>query len=152
MTEVRYIQTLALGAIEDPDGEAYYRRICRWYSREFSTPLDTVINDLPEKEVLLHYYEDMYYTLYHNETEEGQMRYYQLRSAILRTDKDIVEEELTEEEDDAWAQEMVEQIQREEEALKAKKGQKTQPKQEPKPQTHKPNLINEDFNISVKGE
>lgn len=152
MTEVRYIQILALGAIEEPDGEAYYRRICRWYSREFSTPLDTVINDISEKDVLLHYYEDMYYGLYHDESEEGQMRYFQLRSAILRTDKNIVEEELTEEEDDQWAQEMVEQIRQEEEALKAKKAQKTQPKQDDRLSDQKPNLINEDFNVTVKGE
>lgn len=148
MSEVRDIQILALGNIEDPDGEAYYRRICRWYSREFSTPLDTVLNDIPEKDVLLHYYEDLYHNLYNDESEEGQMRYIQLRDAILRTDKDVVEEEIQEEEDDDWANEMIEQIRREEEEMRTKKAKKT----ETKVATDKPNIKDEPFNVTVKGE
>jgi hypothetical protein len=150
MSEVRDIQILALGNIEDPDGEAYYRKICRWYSKEFSTPLETVMYDIPERDVLLHYYENLYYELYHDESEEGQMRYFALREAILRTEKDVVEEEIQAEEDDEWALEMVEQIRREEEAARAKKAQKTPAKTDTSPT--KPNLKDETVNLTVKGE
>lgn len=146
MSEIRDIQVLALGNIEDPDSNAYYRRICRWYSREFSTPLETVINDIPERDVLLHYYEDLYEGLYKDDSEEGQMRYFGLRSALLRTTKDVVEEEVQAEEDDDWANEMNEQIRREEEAARAKSLKKSDTKE------IKPNINDEDFNVSVKGE
>lgn len=148
MSEIKDIQILALNNIEDPDGETYYRRICRWYSREFSTPLETVIYDIPEKDVLIHYYEDLYYGLYNDESEEGQMRYHSLREAILGSNKDTVEDELQEEQDDNWADEMNEQIRREEAEIVAKKAKIAETKEEVK----KPNLINEDFNVTVKGE
>ena len=37
----------------------FYRKICRWYSREFSTPLHEV-EKLPITDVLTHYYESHY--------------------------------------------------------------------------------------------
>lgn len=50
------VQLLAIEAIVAPDWEAFYRRVCRWYSQTFSTPL-TEVYDLPTTWVLQNYYE-----------------------------------------------------------------------------------------------
>jgi len=50
------MQLKALEGILLKTPEYYYRKICRWYSKEFSTPLKGVY-DLPMDFVLEHYYE-----------------------------------------------------------------------------------------------
>lgn len=60
------LKLLALKAVIAPDGEAHYRSICRWYSKEFHTPLHTV-EELPEDEVLQTYFESTYEDLSENE-------------------------------------------------------------------------------------
>jgi hypothetical protein len=49
-------QLLAARAILLPDREAWYRHVCRWYSKTFHTPLHEV-QDLPTEFVLQNYYE-----------------------------------------------------------------------------------------------
>lgn len=53
------IQVLALKALDDPDWNAFYREVSRWYSRTFATPLHEV-SSLPVVEVLTHYYETIF--------------------------------------------------------------------------------------------
>jgi hypothetical protein len=54
------LRILALNAVHDKsDWEAAYRRICRWYSTTFHTPLH-LVPDLDEAYVLQHYYEHAY--------------------------------------------------------------------------------------------
>ncbi len=65
---VRSIQQIALAAIVAPDAEAHYRRIFRWYSKTFATPLHEVAA-LPLYDVLLAYYEDRYELLDEKERE-----------------------------------------------------------------------------------
>jgi hypothetical protein len=51
------IRIRALTAVVDPDHDAIMRRIFRWYSEKFHTPLHVVEDDLPLDHVLLHYFE-----------------------------------------------------------------------------------------------
>jgi len=54
------LRILALEAVRNSsDWSSQYRRVCRWYSKTFHTPLHTVI-DLDEVFVLQTYYEEMY--------------------------------------------------------------------------------------------
>lgn len=53
------LQILALDAVVRPDWEAAYRRICRWYSKNFCTPLHLVFT-LPPDAVIQNYYEGLY--------------------------------------------------------------------------------------------
>lgn len=55
----RSLQILALDAIVRPDWEASYRRVCRWYSRNFHVPLPEVY-ELPIADVMRDYFEGMY--------------------------------------------------------------------------------------------
>jgi hypothetical protein len=52
-------KTKALKAIVKPDMAASLRRIFRWYSKTFSTPLH-IVDDLPLEDILQAYFEDMY--------------------------------------------------------------------------------------------
>lgn len=53
------VRIQAMRATIRPDEEAIIRKICRWYSREFNTPLHT-LDELPIEYILLHYFEEMY--------------------------------------------------------------------------------------------
>lgn len=50
------VRLLALEAVLVPDWDSFYRSVCRWYSKSFSTPLLDVF-DLPQTWVLQNYYE-----------------------------------------------------------------------------------------------
>ena len=50
---------MALYEVYKATSEYNYRKICRWYSREFHTPLDYVEMDLPKEKILMHYFECM---------------------------------------------------------------------------------------------
>lgn len=52
----RTYQIQASESILDPDEQSYYRKICRWYSSKFHTPLFQVLS-LPVDHVLTNYYE-----------------------------------------------------------------------------------------------
>lgn len=53
------IRIRALRAVWKPNAESIIRRIFRWYSREFSTPLH-LVDMLPLDFVLMHWFEDQY--------------------------------------------------------------------------------------------
>lgn len=50
------LQLRAAAAVLAPDREAWVRYVCRWFSREFNTPLDEVY-DLPLEFVVINYFE-----------------------------------------------------------------------------------------------
>ena len=81
------------------------RRIFRWYSKNFSTPLHEVA-DLPLEDVLQAYYEDTYERLDKDQIEP-------IRARLAETDDDrlrrLEEEEENAEDDDAWIKEMEEE-------------------------------------------
>ena len=63
MDHLRNIRLVALkNVLVGPDFDAQWRTISRWYSRQFSTPLDR-IDDLPRIDIWRHYYEDLYENL-----------------------------------------------------------------------------------------
>ena len=104
------LQILALAAIEDKTWEHQYRTICRWYSREFSTPLQVVEHDLNQIHVLTHYYEDSFERLHNSDSEESQQRYSEIRESVMRTQMSEAEIEELDAEDNDWEQQMQEEI------------------------------------------
>ena len=138
--DIKNIQLLALEAVEDPDADATRRRICRWYSKEFSTPLHFVENDLPFADVLRHYLESNFLEMYRNESEEGQRAYAAMRDDIIFGSLSEEEKAQIEKEDDEWAAQMVAEI--EEQERKAAKNKKKQP------ETKNPNIKEETTIIS----
>lgn len=88
------IQKIAFLSVLRPDYDAWIRKVCRWYSRTFKTPLDQV-EDLPINYVLQHYWETVF-----DEMEDAEKR--QALMELLETPEDRkkrVEQEQRAEED-----------------------------------------------------
>jgi hypothetical protein len=62
----KYLQLKALDSIFNPDDLYLQRKICRWYSKEFNTPLDKVLKS-PFDSILIHYYETQFEQIPHND-------------------------------------------------------------------------------------
>lgn len=147
------IQILALASVEHPDWPAQYREICRWYSREFSTPLHVVEQELDRLQILRHYYEDAFKKLKESTDEQQMMRYAEIKENIVFGGLSEEEQAEIEAEDDEWEEQMLREI-KEDEA----KHRKSQPIQESEPVTtdtlnalNNPN-IEDDIEFSVQGE
>jgi len=135
---LRNIQIKALLAIEEPNWESLYRHICREFSKEFHVPLFEVINDIPEEEILTHYYENLFSKLYNNPNPEAKDQWEKIREKIIKGDDVLADEEIQkEEEDDAWADEIANEIKKADQAQNAQEN---------------PNIINEEIDISIPGE
>lgn len=149
------MQILALQAAESNDWEHEYRRICRWYSITFFTPLHLVEMELAEEYILQHYFEYTLRSLYdkgqESDNAEKRENWAKVRENILALmDKNIQKNlEDIENEDDAWAEELRQQIIKEEkeaEEAKNKKSKKIESKQEFA--ENQPNLTDEvEFNL-----
>jgi hypothetical protein len=59
MDEIEALQILAIKSIEKPDLDYQIRRIQRWYSTTFYTPLK-MVDDLDLPFILTHYFEHVY--------------------------------------------------------------------------------------------
>jgi hypothetical protein len=136
---IRALKILAIKSVKNPDFDAAYRKICRWYSREFSTPLESVYN-LPEETVLQTFFED-----YYDEMSKDKERAQELDVIIQQLAKNEEEQDAEEMEDEAWVQEMRREIEAEEEAQKQRQSQKNQAKEQVSP-----NLKIEEFPESIE--
>lgn len=75
MTIYEAIKIKALHSVLKPDTEYYIRRVARWYSKTYHTPLMEVYS-LPLEYLLLEFYEDKY------ENMEEEDRHLELEEAI----------------------------------------------------------------------
>jgi len=78
---LRSIQILSIQAAEDPGVDDYYERICRWYSREFSTPLMAVRLELDPLHVLRTFYDDHFLSL--KDGDENKNREYEKQKFMI---------------------------------------------------------------------
>lgn len=106
MEDLKALEILALKSREKPDFESELRKIQRWFSKSFSTPLKEV-EQLDIHYLLQHKYEDFINTL----SEEDYIKY---KNQLLWPDKleKIIEE------DDDW---VAKELQNEQNKLKAVK-------------------------------
>lgn len=100
------LQVLALHSVEYPTYEDSYRAICRWFSKEFSTPLKEV-EEMADEYVLKHYYEHTYGEIKNSTNEKAEENYALLKASILQTEEEKTVEEL---DDDAWAAALTEEL------------------------------------------
>ena len=91
------VRIKAMRASIRPDEDAIIRRISRWYSREFHTPLHT-LEELPLEFILLHYFEEIYEKLKPEERHD-------LAIKIIETPE---EKEIREAEDKKSEEELIE--------------------------------------------
>jgi len=99
---INALRVIALAEADEQSPEAWYKSKCRWFSREFHTPLKEV-EAYPIEYVLRHYYEDHYWALASGSDEDAQ----HLNQIIINTlavDSPTFKEEMAqvEAEDDDW--------------------------------------------------
>lgn len=131
-----YIKIQAFESYLNEDDQYFYRKVCRWYSTEFHTPL-TEVEKLPWDYILLHYYESSLEKMDYNDV---------LDLAIEEYVPEIVEEQ--EKDTDAFVKEV-------EEMIKRKKEQSLKNKstiQDSKPPTQEFQDIEIDFTKDFKDE
>ena len=126
------IQIIALHEAENDTYEFFYNRICRWYSKEFSTSL-VEVEDMPEEKIFKTYFEDMIARMREDISDEGKERYERYRTTLINPE--LVEK--SSEDDDKWVKEMNDQIKNDQISSSAAE----------------PNLIDKDHqNIFIPGE
>lgn len=140
---LKSIRILALYETEVESIEAWYKSICRWYSREFHTPLSEVM-EMTEEEVIRIYYEDVFYRLKTSNSEEDQTQYDDIKSKLLaesthKGGKTL--DEIAAEEDDDWYANELKAIEEQEKAQKISKKFNKNSKLDK--QSEKPNLKEE---------
>lgn len=113
------------GRIE-PDGDYFLRRIFRWYSKTFATPLHAVY-ELPLDDILTHYWESQYEDMEDDERETTIIR-------LRESDEDRrLREGKEQEEQDSDAEWLRQVEQEEQERLKRRKEQEPEVAPAPKP-------------------
>lgn len=148
----RNIQILAIRDVEYPSWDSFYRKVCRWYSREFHVPLNQM-DTIPELEVIRTYYEDQYEKLQALGTKESQEEFERIKNAvILGPDKYKQEESESEDEEEAWAQELREEVERAWSKQQAKPTDQSQPKSRDDGGMLNPNLISQVESYTSGGE
>lgn len=111
----QYLQTEAIAGNLTNSDLAFFRKVCRWYSTTFHTPLHQVMlcKDVQWDEILLHYYENQMEDLPFNNVYE---------IACQDFIPDLADE--FEKENEEYAQALVEEQKRTIEAAKKKKPSK----------------------------
>ena len=128
------LQTEAIAGTLVNSDVAFFRKVCRWYSKEFNTPLHLVMEGkiIQWDEVLLHYYED-------------QMEDLPFNSIYDIACQDFIPElaDQYEKENEEYAQALLEEQQRTIEAKKKRDAKKKQLKQPKKEEKQEPEQIDQ---------
>lgn len=116
----RDLQLISLENFINPDENAFYRRLCRWFASEFHTSIFEV-EKKPLEYLLVHYFEHKLEKM----SKEDFIKY----KRFLLHEEEILEEE---QEDDAFLEQMeIEYIKRRQAELDAKKQQQQTPPELP---------------------
>ena len=114
---LRALRLIALAEADEQSLEAWYKSVCRWYSREFHTPLQQVL-EMSDEYVLATYYEDVFWKL--RTGSDSQVEAFdKIVDAVLAEESPEAAE--TEDEDEDWYQQELQNL---DEQL-AKKSEKT---------------------------
>jgi hypothetical protein len=98
MDLIQAIRLRALRAVVQPDREYFLRRVMRWYSKTFFTPLAQV-EDIPLEDLLQTFYEEEYGAMDPESLDA-------IKEELLRTDEERYQQILDEEADEAEMFEM----------------------------------------------
>jgi hypothetical protein len=107
------LKALRVVALEQADSQsfpAWYNSVCRWYSREFHTPLH-MVEEMPYEQVLKVYYEDSFWKL-RTGTEEQRAAFQEIIADALTQDHEETKAaaQEAEEENDSWYEQELAQI------------------------------------------
>jgi hypothetical protein len=99
---LRALRVIALNEADEKLFPAWYKSLCRWYSREFHTPL-VQVEDMSEDYVIRTWYEDIFWRL-NSGTKEQKEKFDEIVFEVLAEESQQVKSDVEQmqEEDDAW--------------------------------------------------
>jgi hypothetical protein len=99
---LKALRVIALNEADEKLFPAWYKSLCRWYSREFHTPLAQV-EDMAEETVIRTWYEDIFWRL-NSGTKEQKDKFDEIVFEVLAEESPQVKSDVEQmqEEDDAW--------------------------------------------------
>jgi hypothetical protein len=107
------IKTLSLNEAVENGFKSWYSNICRWYSRNFYTPL-LQVEEMPPEVVLKTYYDDVFYKLINSSEENAQKAIQEEIESLVRFKTNPLEAEMEksqrEKEDDEWYEKEIEKL------------------------------------------
>lgn len=150
---LKALKVIALAHADGHTYDAWYKSLCRWYSREFHTPLHTVM-DMSEEDVIRTWFEDVYWKLRSADNEEAQDRFDQIIvETVAEGDTEAqVEIEEVEAEDDDWYQRELADIDKKMAKQDAEIARKSMKKAPVSMQKKEPNLGAKPITRFVQGE
>lgn len=105
------IALLAFRAAEEPDYEAFIRKVQRWYSRSFSTPLAEV-EGMADEVLLQTYFEDRYCELADTDSDDGHRQYAETRGKLMNSFAPPTQEDGELDDDTYWEKALEEEFKR----------------------------------------
>jgi len=148
--DIIQVQIIAMSSVENPTWKSQYRSICRWFSREFSTPIDVVENDLDVVYVLTHYYESSFSQLKESGSEDSNTKYEEIKDELLLSRMPESAVLAAEAEDDDWEAEMQAEIA--ESLRKQKEKEEVEKKEVDTAEELKDPNLNDELEFTVQGE
>jgi len=91
----RALEIRALRAVEERDGEWFYRYVCRWYSKTFSTPLADVYS-IADDDLFQVYFEEKFESMALSDDDADAERLKEIKQSLLETNEEKFERELAE--------------------------------------------------------
>jgi hypothetical protein len=147
---LKHLRVIALVEASEQGYEAWYANLCRWYSREFNTPLPEVENMADEK-VIKTYYDDTFWRLSTGGEKQVEAFDEIVDSTLIESHPETqsFEEQVEEEDDDWYTQELAKYDEKIQTPVTTKK--KLEPDQNGI-LIDKPNLESEAQNIFVEAD
>lgn len=110
------VRLLALHNVLKGNPEYYHRRICRWYSEKFATPLEHVY-DIPNDDIYLHYFECYFEGLNEAERQEEVKESLKTPEQVAQEEKDQILQSISDAEFFKKAQREAEQEAKQKQAM-----------------------------------
>lgn len=140
---LKSLRIISLAEADDQTLSAWHKSLCRWYSREFHTPLHLVL-EMPAETIFTVYYEDMFWNLKTGSEKQQEALNEIIATVLSEEDPNIqIEEQNEEQEDDVWYQEELE-------ALDKKLGQKDDQSSSPSKTSQTPSFTVKNPNLEAE--
>jgi hypothetical protein len=150
---LKALRVIALAHADGYTYDAWYKSLCRWYSREFHTPLADVM-EMADEEVIKTWFEDTYWKLRNSDSDEVLERFDRIIEDTVAgsTTKGQEEQAEAEAEDDDWYQQELAEIEKKLNKQAPVMSGKNGNKSVPKASSQEPNLDSRPTTRFVQGE
>jgi hypothetical protein len=146
---LKALRLIALSETQEGYYDVWYDSICRWYSRQFHTPLKQV-EDMADEYVIRTYYRDVYWTLANGDEKQKNI-FAELVLDALKQEHPEYKAAMAaiNADDDAYVRELEEEAKRIEVKQAAVKSKKMQATKKPSGMAPKPNLKKEVISVQA---